>query len=146
MSLFHCLCRTKVSVQVRGSKCSCFVIKPVFTVRSCQKLAQPPSRRTPLVGCSRLLIQYIRGYHPYWRPFLHPQPEDAPCHGERDSLITVPSFTRPTKIDEDSCLPRFHYNWAAAHEIKLSFDVSNFHYPSTYVHTFYCLTKPHFCN
>jgi hypothetical protein len=22
-----------------------------------------------------------------WRPFLHPQPEDAPCHGDRDPLI-----------------------------------------------------------
>jgi hypothetical protein len=22
-----------------------------------------------------------------WRPFLHPQPEDAPCRGDRDSLI-----------------------------------------------------------
>jgi hypothetical protein len=21
------------------------------------------------------------------RPFLHPQPEDAPCHGDRDPLI-----------------------------------------------------------
>ena len=39
-SLFHCLCRTKVSVQVWG-RGSCFV-----TVRNCQKLAQPPSRRT----------------------------------------------------------------------------------------------------
>jgi hypothetical protein len=24
------------------------------------------------------------------RPFLHPQPEDAPCHGDRDPLIMVP--------------------------------------------------------
>jgi hypothetical protein len=22
-----------------------------------------------------------------WRPFLHPQPEDAPCRGDRDRLI-----------------------------------------------------------
>jgi len=41
-----------------------------------------------LVGCPRLLIQYIRNYSPYWRPFLHPQPEDAPCPGDRDPLIT----------------------------------------------------------
>ena len=34
MSLFRCLGHTKVSVQVRG-KCSCFIMKPVFTVRSC---------------------------------------------------------------------------------------------------------------
>ena len=44
-SLFRCLGRTKISVQVRG-KCSRFVTKPVFTVRSCQRLAQPPSWRT----------------------------------------------------------------------------------------------------
>jgi hypothetical protein len=24
-----------------------------------------------------------------WRPFLHPQPEDAPCSGDRDPLNTV---------------------------------------------------------
>jgi hypothetical protein len=43
---------------------------------------------TPLVGCPRLLIQYIRSYPPYWRPFLHPQPEDAPFRGDRDPVIT----------------------------------------------------------
>ena len=24
-----------------------------------------------------------------WKPFLHPQPEDAPCRGDRDPLIVV---------------------------------------------------------
>jgi hypothetical protein len=38
---------------------------------------------TPLVGCPPLLIQYIRSYHPYWRPFFQPQPEDAPLRGDR---------------------------------------------------------------
>jgi len=41
----------------------------------------------PLVGCPRLPIQYIRSYPPYRRPFLHPQPEDAPCRGDRDPLV-----------------------------------------------------------
>ena len=41
-----------------------------------------------LVGCQRLLILYIRSYPPYWKPFLHPQPEDVPCLGDRDPLIT----------------------------------------------------------
>ena len=45
MSLFRCLGRTNVSIRVRG-KCSCFVTKPVFTVRICQHLAQHPSWRT----------------------------------------------------------------------------------------------------
>jgi hypothetical protein len=34
-----------------------------------------------LVGCPRLFIQYIRSSLPHWRPFLHTQPEDAPCRG-----------------------------------------------------------------
>jgi len=33
-----------------------------------------------------LLIQFIRSYPPYRRPFLYPQPEDAPCRGDRDPL------------------------------------------------------------
>ena len=49
----------------------------------------PQAGGPPLVGCPQLLIQYIRSYPPYWRPFLHPQPEDAPCCGDRDWLITV---------------------------------------------------------
>ena len=39
-----------------------------------------PNRQTggpPIFGCARMLIQYIRGYPPYWRPFLHPQPDDT---------------------------------------------------------------------
>jgi hypothetical protein len=26
-----------------------------------------------------------------WRPFLHPQPEDAPCRSDSDPLIMVPA-------------------------------------------------------
>jgi hypothetical protein len=44
----------------------------------------PQAGGPPLVGCPRLLIQFIRSYPPYRRPFLHPQPEDAPCRGDRD--------------------------------------------------------------
>ena len=49
----------------------------------------PQAGGPPLVGCPRLLIQYIRSYPPYYRPFLHPQPEATPCRGDRDPLITV---------------------------------------------------------
>ena len=48
----------------------------------------PHTGGPPFVGCPRLLIQYIRSYPTYWRPFLHPQREDAPCRGDRDPLIT----------------------------------------------------------
>ena len=44
----------------------------------------PQAGGPPLISCPQLLIQFIHSYPPYWRPFLHPQPEDAPCHGDRD--------------------------------------------------------------
>ena len=46
----------------------------------------PQAGGPPLVGCSRLLIQFICSYPPYRRPFLYPQPEDVPCCGDRDPL------------------------------------------------------------
>ena len=47
----------------------------------------PQAGGPPLVGSPRLLFQFIRSYPPYWRPFLYPQPEDAPCRGDRDPLL-----------------------------------------------------------
>jgi hypothetical protein len=61
----------------------------------------------PLVCCPRLLIQYICSYPPYWRTFLHPQPEDAPCRGDRKLLITgkKPRPTNvPSKVLHRQCL------------------------------------------
>jgi len=46
----------------------------------------PQAGGPPLVGCPRLLIKFIRSYPPYRRPFLYPQPEDAPCRGDREPL------------------------------------------------------------
>ena len=43
----------------------------------------PEAGGPPLVGSPRLLIRFIRSYPPYRRPFLHPQPKDAPCRGDR---------------------------------------------------------------
>ena len=43
MSVFHCLGYTNLSVQVWGT---CFITKPVFTVRSCQHLDQSPCWKT----------------------------------------------------------------------------------------------------
>jgi len=56
----------------------------------------PPNTQAggpPLVVCPRLLIQFIRSYHPYRRPFLYPQPEDAPFRGDRDPLHGIMEFT-----------------------------------------------------
>ena len=47
----------------------------------------PQAGGPPLVGCPRLLMQYIRSCPPYWRPFLHPEWEDAPRRSDRDPLI-----------------------------------------------------------
>ena len=49
----------------------------------------PQAVGPPLVGCPRLLIQFIRSYPPYRRPFLYPKPEDAPCRGDRDPLTQI---------------------------------------------------------
>jgi len=38
-----------------------------------QHLVQPHAGKPPLLGCLRMLIQYISSYRPYWSPFLHPQ-------------------------------------------------------------------------
>ena len=43
----------------------------------------PQAGGPPFVGCPWLLIQFIRSYPPYRRPFLYPEPEDAPCRGDR---------------------------------------------------------------
>jgi len=47
----------------------------------------PQAGGPPLVGCPRLLIQFIRSYPPYQRLFLYPHPEDTPCHGDKDPFI-----------------------------------------------------------
>ena len=66
-----------------------------------------------VVGCPRLRIQYIHGYLPYWRPFLHPQPEDPPCRGESDPVI-VDSYRRPLiKPSQCTCYQ---------HTLSMSFD------------------------
>src|SRR5215468_8871602 len=35
-----------------------------------------------------------------WRPFLHPQPEDAPCRGDRDPLNTA-TGTHLTRMEHN---------------------------------------------
>jgi len=80
----------QVPVPIRDT-CVCCVTMPVFTARSCQHLAQPPhAGGPPLLGCLRLLIQDIR------RPFLHPQPEDAPYRGDRDPLLGKRTYLMST--------------------------------------------------
>ena len=58
----------------------------VLQGRVVSTLSNPQAGGPPLVGCPRLLIQFIRSCPPYRRPFLYLQPEDAPCRGDRDPL------------------------------------------------------------
>jgi len=76
-ALFRCLGRTRVSIQVM------FRNKASFYTSLNTQAGGPP-----LVCCTQLFIQFIRSYPPYWRPFLQPQLEEAPCLGDRDPLIT----------------------------------------------------------
>ena len=48
----------------------------------------------PQVVCPRLLIQFIRSYPPYRRPFLYPQPEDAPYR----ITCTLNNVTRTVRL------------------------------------------------
>jgi len=70
MHLFHCFGRTKGSFQIRGT-CSCFMRK-----QKGEEMSAPhPNLKLKdhaLVGCTRLIIQYIISYPPYWRLFLNP--------------------------------------------------------------------------
>jgi hypothetical protein len=50
----------------------------VSTSSNPQTIGEPP------VGCPPLLIQCTLRSPPYRRPFLHPQPEEAPCRGDRN--------------------------------------------------------------
>jgi len=68
--------------------------RPLWIVRNIirfygEESSNPQVGVAPLVVCPRLLIQYIHSLIPYWRPFLQPQLEDAPCRGDRDPLIMV---------------------------------------------------------
>ena len=83
MSLFRCLGCTKVSVQVRGLLFDCFATWYFLRWGVVSTSPNPQAEGPPL------LIQYIRSYPPHWRPFLHSQPEDVPCRGDRDPPITV---------------------------------------------------------
>ena len=58
----------------------------------------PQAGGPPLVGCPRLLIQFIRSYPPYQKLILHPQPEDAPCHGDTYKTKTYPKTLNKAKL------------------------------------------------
>jgi hypothetical protein len=87
MSFFIYLGPTTVSVQVRGFPCDWFVPWYFLQWGVVNTSPNPQAGGPPCVGCPRLFIQYVCSHPPFWRPFVHPQPEDAPCRGDRDPLI-----------------------------------------------------------
>ena len=87
--LFRCLGCTKVSVQVRGL----LWLFRNMTRFYCEELLAPrPNPKPedhPLSTVGDCLFNIFASYPSYWRPFLHPQPEDAPCRCDRDPLIRL---------------------------------------------------------
>jgi hypothetical protein len=71
---------TRRSVQIRGTFIP-FVIRTVLWQGIVSTSSNHQDGGPPLVGCLRLLVQYICSYHPYWS-----QPEDDPCRGDGDPL------------------------------------------------------------
>jgi len=114
VSPFLCLGRTKVSVQVRGFLFEHFVTKYVLRWGVVSTSPNPQTEGSPFVGCPRLLIQYIRSYPPYWRPFLNPQHVDAPCRGDREPLLA------PRLKNEYSYLPTPFQAFMASYRTKFA--------------------------
>jgi hypothetical protein len=74
--------QSRPEANISVSQQSDFLTVKVFSTSLNHQAGGPPP-----VGRPRPLIQYMRSYAPYWRPFLHPQTGDAPCCGDRDPLI-----------------------------------------------------------
>jgi hypothetical protein len=65
-----------------------------------------------------MLIQYIRSYFPYWRPFLHSQPAEAPCHADRDPLITGNYHILEKKWEYSESVDRLFVNLRRAYDLS----------------------------
>jgi hypothetical protein len=83
---------TKGSVQVRGF-CEWYVTRYIFLRWGVVSTSpKPQAEGPPLVCCPRLAILYIRRCPPYRMTFLHPQPEYAPCRGDRATTAIFSPF------------------------------------------------------
>jgi hypothetical protein len=86
ISFSHCLRPAKGSVKVWGL-CESFVTWQVLRWGGVSVAPNPQIGGQPLDRYPRQLIKYTRSCQLHWRPFLHPQPEDAPCRGDKGPLI-----------------------------------------------------------
>jgi hypothetical protein len=108
MSLFHCLGPTEGSGRLRGLL-EYVVTWLIFYGEGFTPPPIPNLEDHPLLYVRDCLLKIFAATLHNWRPFLHPQPEDArdplitvpwrgarvqlitvPCRGDRDPLITVP--------------------------------------------------------
>jgi hypothetical protein len=80
------------NMRVRHSEASCDISLIGFVFYGEMWLAPRPTPMLedhPLSAVRDCLFKIFAVTLHNWRPFLHPQPEDAPCRGDRDPLITV---------------------------------------------------------
>jgi hypothetical protein len=82
---FRSWCRTKESVPVRGFV-GCFVTSYFFYGELLAPRPTPKLEDHPLSAVRVCLFHIFAATLHNWRPFVHPQPEDAPCRGDRDPL------------------------------------------------------------
>jgi hypothetical protein len=84
ISIFHSLGRlSKESVQVRGSL-EIFVTSFFYGAGLLTPRPTPKLEDHPLLSVRDCLFNTFAANLYRWRPFLHPQPEGAPCSGDRE--------------------------------------------------------------
>ena len=87
-----CLC-TERSVRFQGLCVICNMFK-FFRWGVVSTSPNPQLEDHPLLAVSDCLFNMFAATLHNWRPLLHPQPEDAPCRGDRDPLVTVSVYYR----------------------------------------------------
>ena len=75
-------------MRVRHSEASCDIslIGFIFYGEVWSAPRPTPNLKDHLLSAVRDCLFNI--FTAIWRPFLHPQPEDVPCRGDRDPIIT----------------------------------------------------------
>jgi hypothetical protein len=103
----HCFGCTEGSVRFRHL-CVWFVTCFNFLRWVVSTSSNPQAGDHPLSAVRDWLFSIFAATLHIWRPFLHPQPGDAWCRGDRDPLITVPCrgdsdplITVPCRGDSD---------------------------------------------
>jgi hypothetical protein len=87
ISLFHCLGRTEGSVRFRGFF-RYFVTWLIFYGEELLAPRPTPKLEDHFLSAVRdCLFSIFAATLRIWRPFLQPQPEDAPCCGDKNSFI-----------------------------------------------------------